>query len=124
VIVAALNLALSLALTPALGLEGPALATAVPFVLAFPAMLALGLRAGGGVSLGELARRAWLPVYSLGAALAAALVAVRLAADPQTLPAVLGTAAGGVMAYWIAFYARVLDPGERALVRGLLRRSR
>jgi O-antigen/teichoic acid export membrane protein len=124
VIVAGLNLALSLALTPALGLEGPALATAVPFVLAFPAMLALGLRAGGGVSLGELARRAWLPAYGLGAGLAAALVALRLAADPETLAAVLTAAAGGVLAYWLAFYALVLDHGERALVSGLLRRSR
>jgi hypothetical protein len=34
---------------------------------------------------------------------------------------VLGAAAGGVLAYWVAFYAVVLDPGERALVRGLFR---
>jgi hypothetical protein len=31
---------------------------------------------------------------------------------------------GGVLAYWLAFWAWVLDPAERALVRGLLRRSR
>jgi O-antigen/teichoic acid export membrane protein len=43
-LVAGLNLALSLILTPELGLEGPALATAIPFVLAFPAILTLGLR--------------------------------------------------------------------------------
>ena len=124
VIVAALNLALSLALTPALGLEGPALATAIPFALAFPLLLGVGLRAGGGVELGDLARRSWLPAYSLGLMLAAALVALRLAADPETLPAVLGAAVGGVLAYWLAFYSAVLEPGERALVRGLLRRSR
>jgi O-antigen/teichoic acid export membrane protein len=124
VIVAALNLGLSLALTPALGLEGPALATAIPFALAFPLLLGVGLRAGGGVELGELARRAWRPAYSLGLALAAALAGLRLAADPQTLPAVLGAAVGAVLAYWLAFYALVLEPSERALVRGLLRRSR
>jgi O-antigen/teichoic acid export membrane protein len=124
VIVAGLSLALSLALTPALGLEGPALATAIPFALAFPAILALGLRFGGGVAVGELARRAWLPAYALGVLLAAALVAVRLAADPDTLFAVLGLAAGAALAYWLAFYAAVLEPGERALVRGLLTRSR
>jgi peptidoglycan biosynthesis protein MviN/MurJ (putative lipid II flippase) len=122
VIVAGLNLALALALTPAMGLEGPALATAVPFVLAFPAMLALGLRTGGGVSVRELARQAWLPAYGLGAVLAAALVALRLAADPETLPAVLTAAVGGVLAFWFAFYVLVLEPGERALVTGLLRR--
>jgi O-antigen/teichoic acid export membrane protein len=122
-LVAALNLGLALALTPALGLEGPALATAIPFVLAFPAILALGLRAGGGVPLAELARRSWLPAYSIGLVLAAALVLLRLAADPDTLPSVLAAAVGGVLAYWLAFYAAVLEPGERALVRGLLRRS-
>jgi O-antigen/teichoic acid export membrane protein len=124
VLVAALNLALSLALTPALGLEGPALATAIPFALAFPAILALGLRVGGGVGIGELARRAWLPAYSLGLLLAAALILVRLAAEPDTLVAVLGAAVGGVLAYWLAFYAAVLEPGERTLVRGLVTRAR
>jgi O-antigen/teichoic acid export membrane protein len=124
VMVAALNLVLSLALTPALGLEGPALATAIPFALAFPLMLAVGLRAGGGVEVGELARRAWLPAYGLGVALAAVLVALRLAVEPETLPAVLGAAAGGVLAYWLAFYAVVLDSSERALVRGLARRTK
>jgi len=29
-----------------------------------------------------------------------------------------------VLAYWLALWAWVLDAGERALVRGLLRRSR
>jgi O-antigen/teichoic acid export membrane protein len=123
VVVAALNLGLSLALTPALGLEGPALATAIPFGLAFPLLLAVGMRAGGGVALGELVRRAWLPTYALAAALAAALVALRLVAEPETLPAVLGAAAAGVAAYWLAFYALVLDERERALARGLLRRA-
>jgi O-antigen/teichoic acid export membrane protein len=119
---AALNLALSIALTPALGIEGPALATAIPFALAFPLMLGVGLRAGGGVAPGALAWYAWLPAYGLGAALAAVLVALRVVASPETLPAVLGVAVGGVLAYWAAFYGLVLDAGERALVRGVLRR--
>jgi O-antigen/teichoic acid export membrane protein len=118
---ALLNLALSLALTPALGLEGPALATAIPFLLAFPLMVGVGLRAGGGVRLDVLARHAWLPAYGLGAALAAVLVGLRLLVEPETLPAVLGLAGGGVLAYWAAFYALVLRPSERALVRGLIR---
>jgi len=122
-VVAGFSLVLSLALTPALGLEGPALATAIPFVLAFPAILTLGLRAGGGVRVSELARRSWAPAYSLGVVLAAALVLLRVAADPDTLPVVLAAAVGGVLAYWLAFYAAVLEPGERALVRGLLGRS-
>jgi O-antigen/teichoic acid export membrane protein len=114
---AVLNLALSLALTPELGIEGPALGTAIPFFLAFPLLLRAGLEASGA-PLSELARRAWLPAYSLGLALAAVLVAVRLALDPEALPAVLATAAGGVLAYWAAFYGLVLSAGERALFRG------
>ena len=121
--VAVANLGVALILTPELGLEGPALATAIPFFVAFPAMLRVGLSASGA-GLGELARRAWLPAYGLGTGLAGALVAVRLVADPETLPAVLGAATGGVLAYWLAFRVWVLDPEERALVRGLLRRSR
>jgi O-antigen/teichoic acid export membrane protein len=120
--VATANLVLALVLTPELGLEGPALATAIPFVLAFPAMLRVGLSASGA-DLGGLARRAWLPAYALGAGLAAALVGVRLALDPDTLPAVLTLGAGGVVAYWAAFYGVVLDADERALVRRLAGRS-
>ena len=120
VLVAVLNLALSLALTPALGIEGPALATVIPFLLAFPVLLGLGLRVSGGVELAALVRRAGLPAYALGSVLAAALVALRLAAEPATLPAVLGAAVAGVLAYWLAFYLLVLERDERALVRGLL----
>jgi O-antigen/teichoic acid export membrane protein len=122
VLAALLNLVLSLALTPVLGLEGPALATAIPLALAFPLMLGVGQRAGGGVRLGELARHAWLPAYGLGALLAAVLVGLRLVAAPETLPAVVGAAVGGVLAYWVAFYGLVLHPDERALVRGIARR--
>ena len=118
--VAAANLALSLALTPSLGLEGPALGTAIPFVLAFPLLLRLGL-AASGASLAELAQRAWLPAYSLAAVLGAALVTLRLVSDIDTLPAVVAAGAGGVLAYWLAFYALWLDADERGLVRGLAR---
>jgi len=112
---AVLNLALALVLTPELGLEGPALATAIPFLLAFPLLLRVGLEASGA-RLKELARRAWLPAYSLGALLAAALVTARVALEPDTLPAVVGLAAGGVLAYWTTFYALMLDPSERRLL--------
>ena len=37
--------------------------------------------------------------------------------------AVLGLAAGGVLAYWAVFYGLVLAADERALARGLLSRS-
>jgi O-antigen/teichoic acid export membrane protein len=111
---AVLNLALALVLTPELGLEGPALATAIPFVLAFPFLVRVGLEASGA-RLGELARRAWIPAYALGSLLAAVLVAARLVLEPDSLAAVAVLAIGGVLAYWLTFYALVLDSSERRL---------
>jgi O-antigen/teichoic acid export membrane protein len=121
VAVAGANLALSLVLTPELGLEGPAVGTALPFFLAFPVLLRLGLRASGA-TVAELAARAWLPNYLLGGCLALALGALRALAEPDGAPAVLALAAAGVVLYWVAFYRLVLAPGERELARGLLRR--
>src|SRR4051794_5611418 len=95
VIVAAANLALSLALTPALGLKGPALGTAIPYLLAFPFFLRLALSVAP-VRLGELARTAWLPAYSLGALLACALVLARVVIGIDTLPVLLAVGIGGV----------------------------
>jgi len=118
---AAVNLALSLILTPELGLEGPALGTTIAFALAFPLLLRTAL-AVSGAGLGELARVAWLPAYSLGAVLGAALVALRLTAEPSGIAAVTAIGVAGVAGYWAVYYALWLDAGERALVRGLLRR--
>jgi O-antigen/teichoic acid export membrane protein len=115
VVVATLNLILSLALTPVIGLEGPAIATAVPFFLAFPVLLRLGLRASGA-TVAELARRAWAPNYTLGALLALALIAGRVALPMDSTPTVLALAAGGVLAYWAVFAFAVLDAGERSLL--------
>jgi len=112
-LVAAGNLALSVALTPELGLEGPAVGTAAAYAAAFPFVLRLGLSVGP-VRLADLVREAWLPAYSLGAALALGLAAVRIGASPDV-------AVSGLAAYWIAFYALWLRPEERRLVRETLR---
>lgn len=122
VVVAATNVALSLILTPALGLEGPALGTAIPFLIAFPFLLRVGLGAAG-VPLAELARRAWLPAYSLAAVLAGVLVALRLAFEPSGLAAVAALGLGGVLAYWVAFWGLWLDAEERGFVGSLARRD-
>lgn len=119
--IAALNLVLSLALTPWLGIEGPALGTAIAYVAGFPLMLRVGLDVGG-LSLAELARGAWLPAYALGLVLAAALVGARLALDPHTLAPVLALVLAGPLAYWAAYYALVMDSGERQFVLSLIRR--
>jgi O-antigen/teichoic acid export membrane protein len=123
VLLAVCNLALALLLTPKLGVEGPALATAIPFVLAFPLMLRNALLATG-VRLSELLRRAFAPAYLLGVALAASLLGLRFALELESLIPVGLTAVGGVLAYWTAFHRLVLDGSERELVRSLVRRAR
>jgi O-antigen/teichoic acid export membrane protein len=122
IVVAGSNLVLSLILTPELGVEGPAVATAAPFVVAFPFMLRLGLSASGA-PLAELARRAWAPNYLLGAVIAGLLILGRAALPMDETAAVLGLAAGGVLAYWAVFYGVVLAADERALARGLISRA-
>jgi O-antigen/teichoic acid export membrane protein len=119
--VAVANFALSLALTPELGLEGPALATAAPFFLAFPFMLRLGLRASGARA-SELVRFAWMPNYLMGGCLALALVVARASLVLDDTLTVLAVAAGGPLLYWSAFYAVVLDGSERELIRSLVSR--
>ncbi len=120
VAIAALNLALSLALTPSLGLEGPALGTAISYLVGFPFLLRLALLATGA-DLGELARQAWLPAYGLGLLLAGLLVAVRSLFELESLGSVLAVLAGGPLLYWLLYATVVLESGERALARDVLR---
>jgi O-antigen/teichoic acid export membrane protein len=114
--VAAGVLVLSVALTPALGLEGPAVAVATSYIAAFPFVQRLVLRETG-VQLGELARTAWLPAYALGAVLAGALIALRNVFSLDSTGAVIAALAGGVAAYWLAWWALVPDRAERATLR-------
>lgn len=118
---ALLNVGLSLALTPWLGLEGVVVATAAQSVLQFPWFIALMVR-HLPVDLGDLARRAWLPAYVTGGLLAAGLGALRLTVGLNEPAALLGAAAAAMAlaaaAYWLVW----LDPDERVLISGLLRR--
>jgi O-antigen/teichoic acid export membrane protein len=118
---AAINLVLALILTPKLGVEGPAIATAGAFALVLPVLLRTGLRASGA-SLEALLRRAMAPAYGLGAVLGGALAAIRFGLEPEKLVPVAAATVLGVLAYWGAYYAFVLDSSERELVRGLARR--
>lgn len=118
--VALSNLALSLALTPWLGLEGVVIGTAVPYFLAFPILLRVVL-AKTGVEGRDLLSHSLMPAWVLGAVLAAGLGAVRLLAEPDTLLAVGGAAVAGCALYWAAFYAIWLSADERILVRDVAR---
>ncbi len=112
---------LALVLVPELGLDGAALAMAIPYVALFPYMLRITLRAVP-VPVGELVGRAFVPAWLLGAALAGVLGAVRVTVDPEGAVAVVATAAVALAVYWAAYYAVALSGDERALVRGLARR--
>ena len=119
---AALNLVLTLSLTPALGLEGPAVGTAVAFALAFPFLLAPGLEVSGA-ALGDLVRRAWVPAYTLGAVLAGCSWPSGCCWSRRAWPPLSGSGLAAVGGYWLAYWMLWLDPGERALVRSLARRA-
>jgi len=116
----AATILLALALVPSLGLDGAALATAIPYVALWPYMLFVTLRAVPAVRLGELARRAFAPAWMLGAVLAAALVAVRLTLDPSGALAVIAIVALSLTAYWAAYWRLALDDGERRLVKAMV----
>jgi O-antigen/teichoic acid export membrane protein len=117
-------LAASLALTPLLGLEGLVLGTAIPYAVSFPFFVRFAL-SKLPATLGDLARRAWLPAYPLAALLALTLIGTRAAFDLDRLGEVLAVGLGGLAAYWLVFAALFLDASERRLavdvVRGMLR---
>ncbi|MDQ4048631.1 MAG: oligosaccharide flippase family protein [Actinomycetota bacterium] len=110
------NVAMALALTPWLGLEGVALATAVPYLVAFPFLLRVVLGIVP-VEARVLLRESFLPAYTLAAALGVGLALARVALPLDTVPAVLGIAGGGLLLYWLAFYVLWMGSDERRLVR-------
>ncbi len=120
---ALLNLGLSLALTPWLGLDGVVLGTTIAYTAMAPAMLYLTFTTLP-VGLGEFARRVWLPAYSLGAVLAVVLLALRLTVGLDALAPLLLAIGLGVAGYWAAFYLLWLEPSERRLILNLARDAR
>jgi O-antigen/teichoic acid export membrane protein len=116
------NLALSLILTPLIGLNGVVLGTTGAYALIFPFFLRAATRAIG-VSIHDLAVSAWRPVYPFAACLAAALLALRLALPDARPVVLLAIGSAGLAAYWAAFYAFSLDRAERVFFRALLSRS-
>jgi len=117
--VAALSLALSLALTPPLGLDGVVLGTSIPAAACAPAILRVYCRSFD-VPVAVFLREALLPAYAAGVVLAA----VQLLAGallPIYQPGVLV----GVIALSLAGYAAIvyrlwLRASERRLIRTVL----
>jgi O-antigen/teichoic acid export membrane protein len=118
--IAIVNLSVSLALTPWLGLEGVVLGTTVGYLAVFPVFLRVLVRRLP-VTIEELVREVWVPAFSLGLALGGVLVAARLVLDIDTLATVGAAAVIGIAGYFAAYYVLWLRPSERRLFRSLLR---
>jgi O-antigen/teichoic acid export membrane protein len=116
--VAGANLFLSLALTPAFGLNGVVLGTTISYLVAFPFFLATVLSTFP-VSLAELAREAWLPAYVTGAVVGAILLGVRVVVHFDSLVQVAGVGLLAMLLYWGIYYFAWLRPNERALVKNV-----
>jgi O-antigen/teichoic acid export membrane protein len=116
--VAALNLALSLALTPRFGLNGVVLGTTLSYLLGFPFFFTLALSTFG-VGLSYFAREAWLPAYMTGGVIAALLLFLRITVELDSLAKVVGVGVVAMLAYWALYYAAWLRPNERLLVKSV-----
>ena len=121
--IAIVNLSVSLALTPWLGLDGVVLGTTVGYLAVFPVYLRVIVHRLP-VTIGELVREVWIPAFSLGLVLGGALVAARLVLGIDTLATVGAAAVIGITGYFAAYAVLWLRPAERRLFRSLLRRER
>jgi O-antigen/teichoic acid export membrane protein len=118
--IAVLNLGLSLALTPSLGLTGVVLGTTIAYVLGFPFFLRLALSTFQ-LSVRDITRQVWIPAYTTGALLAAALIVVRVTVPLTTALPLIATAVLALGSYWVAYYLWWLNASERMLIKNVAR---
>jgi O-antigen/teichoic acid export membrane protein len=120
--VAVLNLSLTLALTPSLGIEGVTLGTAIPYLLLQPLLIVAIVREFP-VTFGDLVRSVWAPAFALAVPLAAGLLVLRSSVDLESLLPLLGVMAGSFVLYVVAYGVFFLNHGERVLLRSFVRRE-
>jgi O-antigen/teichoic acid export membrane protein len=117
---AIVNVVLVFALTGALGIYGPIIASLAAFGATMAYTLPVAMRTAD-VSWSAAARRAWLPSMSIGAVLACLLLALRWGAHLTSKPATAGIVVAALLLYW-ALYAIVwLSAEERHLALYALR---
>jgi O-antigen/teichoic acid export membrane protein len=121
-LVAGVNFVFALVLTPLLGLEGIALAIAVPYFALLPIFFGFVRSAFPAATIGDFVRQVWLPTYSLCVPLAGLLIAFRLAFGLDSLPELIAAVLGCLAIYGAAWAALFATPGERALALSFLRR--
>jgi len=122
VAVAVINLSLTLALTPSLGIEGVTLGTAIPYLLLQPLLIVAIVREFP-VTWGDLVRSVWVPAFALAIPLAAGLLVLRSAVDLESLLPLLGVMGGSFLLYVVAYGLFFLNHGERVLLRSFVRRE-
>ncbi|MEA2494993.1 MAG: hypothetical protein QOJ29_2904 [Thermoleophilaceae bacterium] len=117
---ALINLAVSLALTPSMGLNGVVIGTVAGYALTFVPWLRFTTRFLP-VTYRDYWREIVLPPLALGVPLAAALLIVRVAIPLENVAVVASVAVGAVALYFVAYWAFAMDANERALARSLVR---
>jgi O-antigen/teichoic acid export membrane protein len=119
--VALINLVLSLALAPLLGLEGVALGTTLAYMVVLPFWVRYMLRRFD-LGVGELARAAWLPAYSAAALAAGLALLARLTMPLDSAPVVLAVLAVAVASGWAVVFLGFFTSDERRLAREVVGR--
>jgi O-antigen/teichoic acid export membrane protein len=121
--VAALSLALSLALTPPLGLNGVVLGTSIPNLLLAPVIIRVYCQTFD-VPVRSLLREAFMPAYASAAALALIELGGRLLLGANRVPMLLAIVAVALGIYTAIVYRLCLRPRERMLIRNVLSGAR
>jgi O-antigen/teichoic acid export membrane protein len=123
VAVAVLNLAVSLALTPSLGLDGVVIGTSLPYALLVPVFSLLVCRTFA-VPIALFVREGFMLAYAAGAALAGAELLARAVLPIERPLVLLAAIAVGLSVYALAVYRIGLRSRERLLVRTTLAGAR
>ncbi len=120
---ALVNLAVSLALTPSLGLDGVVLGTSLPSFVMGPLFAYIVCRAFA-VPLATYVREGLVVAYTAGALLAGAELLARALLPLQRPALLVGMIALGLSGYAIGVYRLGLSPRDRLLARTTLSGAR
>jgi O-antigen/teichoic acid export membrane protein len=118
-VVAALNLAISLALTPSLGLDGVVIGTSLPYAILLPVFTYMVCRTFE-VSIGEYLREIFVIAFAAGGLLAVFELLALVTLPIDHIAVLMSTILLGVSGYALLVYRAGLRPRERLLIRTLL----
>jgi O-antigen/teichoic acid export membrane protein len=122
-VTAALNLSISLALAPSLGLVGVVIGTSLPYFLLLPVFARLACRTFA-VSMGDYLREGFSIAFAAGAMLATFELLASVALPIDRGEVLLATILVGIAGYVSVVYRIGLRSSERLLVRTVLTEAR